>query len=67
MRKQLKLKEMSDEYEWEESEQITYTTPEELRMLPHLEVYENHFILAGTNNVVARIWTEGKDAISNVV
>ena len=60
MRKQLKLKEMSEEYEQEENEQITYTNPEELRNLPHLEVYENHFILAGANNIVARIWTEGR-------
>lgn len=60
MRKQLKLKEMSEEYEQEESEQFTSSSPEELRLLPHLEVYEDHFILAGANNVVARIWTEGK-------
>ena len=60
MRKQLKLKEMSEEYEQEENEQITYTKPEELRKLPHLEVYENHFILAGADNIVARVWTEGK-------
>lgn len=60
MRKQLKLNEMPEEYEPEESEQITCTTPEELRTSPHLEVYENHFILAGANNTVARIWTEGR-------
>jgi hypothetical protein len=60
MRKQLSIFEFPEESRREEDGQGIDNNPEELRALPHLEVYENHFILAGANNAVARIWTQGK-------
>ncbi len=54
MSEQLRKSEMPD--------RAGYINQEDLRRQPHLEIYENHFILAGINDAIERIWAEGKQS-----
>lgn len=54
MSEQARMSEMPD--------RAGYINQEDLRRQPHLEIYEDHFILAGINDAIERIWAEGKQS-----
>ncbi|MGB8346862.1 MAG: hypothetical protein WCD86_18380 [Ktedonobacteraceae bacterium] len=54
MSEQARMSEMPD--------RAGYINQEDLRRQPHLEIYEDHFILAGINDAIERIWTQGKQS-----